>query len=231
MHTILVPPLLCSARVYGPLLDAVWQHGSVGIADTRRDVSIADIAARLLRDAPARFALVGTSMGGHVALEVVRQAPSRVSALALVSTSARADTPAQRDTRRQQSQLVEDGHFDDMVDATFPYVVAPHNAGNTAFAAEWRAMASAVGPDTFLRQQKAIMGRTDSRELLSSITCPAIVVHGAADQLIPVDIAREISDGVPNGDLVVLDQAGHFVFHEQPEQSVGAVVDLLTSIE
>lgn len=89
---IVVPPLLCSPLAYVPVLDTLWSRGQVTIADTRRDKTIAAMAERLLCENTKDFAVLGTSMGGYVALEVMRQAPERVTALALVSTSARADT-------------------------------------------------------------------------------------------------------------------------------------------
>ena len=115
VHTILVPGLLCSPRLYAPVLPALWRCGAVTVADTRRDRSIPAIAARLLAEAPERFALAGLSMGGYVALEVVRQAPERVAALALLSTSARPDTPEQTAVRREQLAMVAEGRFDEVV--------------------------------------------------------------------------------------------------------------------
>jgi pimeloyl-ACP methyl ester carboxylesterase len=225
--TILVPPLLCSARVYEPILDTVWSHGSLSIADTRSDATIAEMAARLLREAPDRFALLGTSMGGYVALEVVRQAPERVEALALVSTSARADTPETLNARRRQSQLVEEGHFDALVDAAFPGVVAARHESDLALRAVWRDLAAVVGSEAFLRQQRAVMGRADLRALLPSIACPTTVIHGAEDRLIPVEMARELAGEIPEAELIVIEHAGHFALFEQSESAVSAVTSFL----
>ena len=120
LHTVLVPGLACSARLYEELMPYVWAHGAATLADTRRDHSIGGIAERLLADAPPRFALAGISMGGYVTLEVMRQAPERVRGLALISTSARSDTPEQEASRRQQIDLTHAGKFDDLVEAAFP---------------------------------------------------------------------------------------------------------------
>ena len=149
VHTILVPPLLCSALVYEPIIDVAWARGSVAVADTRHDDTIAGMAARLLLDAPEEFTLLGTSMGGYVALEVIRQAPHRVQALALVSTSARADTPEQRASRDQQSRLVEAGQFDSLVDAAFHGLVAEQHENDTALLESWRVLARTVGAQVF----------------------------------------------------------------------------------
>ena len=227
MPTILVPPLLCSSLVYGPVIDAAWTHGSVTVADTRHDDTIAGMAARLLRDAPEEFALLGTSMGGYVALEVVRQAPRRVRALALVSTSARRDTPEQRASREHQSRLVEAGEFDRLVELAFPGVVAEQHETDPALLGVWRAMARTVGAQVFLRQQRAVMARADARELLSTIDCPTMVMHGADDRLIPVERGEEIARAIPGAELVVIEDAGHFVFLEQPEVIASAVAGFL----
>lgn len=231
MQTILVPPLLCSALVYRPILDVVWARGSVTIADTRHDDTVAGMAARLLRDAPEEFALLGTSMGGYVALEVVRQAPQRVRALALVSTSARSDTPDQVASRERQSRLVEAGEFDRLVDLAFPGVVAQQHETDPALLEVWREMAHAVGAEVFLRQQRAVMGRADLRELLPTIDCPTTVVHGADDRLIPVEMGAEIAGAIPGAELTVVEDAGHFVFFEQPEVMASVVADVLDQLD
>lgn len=230
MQTILVPPLLCSARVYASVLDIVWSHGAVTIADTLHDDSIAAMAARLLRDAPARFALLGTSMGGYVALEVVRQAPERVVGLALVSTSAQADSEEQLAARRQQSQMVEQGRFDELVDAAFRGLVAERHESDPGLLQAWRELAGPVGSDGFLRQQAATMGRADSRDLLAGIACPTFVIHGAEDRLIPVVAGEEIAAGVAGSRLRLIEEAGHFLFLEQPAQAAAAVEEFLSAV-
>src|SRR5882757_3771458 len=93
LPVVLVPGLLCSARLYSEQIAALWSFGPVTVADHRRDDTMAAIAHRILAAAPPRFALAGLSMGGYIALEIVRQAPERVEKLALLDTGSRADTP------------------------------------------------------------------------------------------------------------------------------------------
>lgn len=231
MQTILIPPLLCSPLVYRPIFDVAWAHGSVAVADTRHDDSVVGMAARLLRDAPEEFALLGTSMGGYVALEVIRQAPRRVRALVLVSTSARADTPEQLGSRERQSQLVEAGDFDRLVDMAFPGVVAEQHEKDPMLLGAWRATARAVGARVFLRQQRAVMGRADASELLSTIGCPTVVIHGTDDRLIPVEMGEEIARTIPGAELVTIEDAGHFVFAEQPDAMASVVAEFLDRID
>src|SRR5437762_2706872 len=86
LPVVLVPGLNCSPRLYAPQMPELWRFGPVTVADHTRDDTMAAIAKRILDAAPARFALAGLSMGGYIALEMVRQAPSRVEKLALLDT-------------------------------------------------------------------------------------------------------------------------------------------------
>ena len=95
LPTLLLPGLAATARMYAAQIPLLWQFGPVMLADHRRDDSMAAIARRVLEHAPPRFRLLGLSMGGYIAFEMLRQAPERIVRLALLDTSARADTAAQ----------------------------------------------------------------------------------------------------------------------------------------
>ena len=90
---VLVPGLNCSARLYAAQIPELWRFGPVTVANHTRDDTVAAIAQRILDDAPPRFALAGLSMGGYMALEIMRRAPNRVARLALLDTNARDDSP------------------------------------------------------------------------------------------------------------------------------------------
>src|SRR5262245_61597319 len=111
---VLVPGLICSARLFVQQIPALWPFGPVTVADHRRDETVAAIANRILAAAPPRFALAGLSMGGYIALEMVRQAPERVARLALLDTSARPDGPAGSERRRSLIALAESGRFSEV---------------------------------------------------------------------------------------------------------------------
>ena len=230
LHTVLVPGLACSARLYEKLMPCVWKYGAATVADTRRDHSIGAIAERLLADAPPRFALAGISMGGYVALEVMRQAPERVRGLALISTSARSDTLEQQESRRQQIDLTHAGKFNVLVEAAFPLLVDPNHRDDDHLAEFWSKMAHEIGPDVFCAQLEAVINRLDSRPLLPTIDCPTAVIHGAGDQLVPPDHARETAAGIPRATLTIIDGGGHMVAQEQPAAVCKAVDLLLTQI-
>lgn len=229
-HTVLVPGLLCSARLYEQVLPAVWAYGGVTIADNRRDTTMTAMAQRLLDAAPGRFVLGGLSMGGYVALEVMRLAPERVAGLALISTSARPDTPEQVASRREQASAVAAGRFDDLVQAVFPVLVDAVNTDRADLTDVWRAMASDVGPDAFVAQLEAVVGRPDSRPDLPAIQCPTAVVHGTGDRLIDPENAIELADAIPAARLTLVPDAGHMLAQEQPDALAAAVTELLEAV-
>src|SRR5476651_887697 len=102
MPILLVPGLAASPRIYAPVLPALWRFGPVTVANHIRDDSMGAIVARILAEAPPRFALAGHSMGGYIAFEIMRQAPEQVAKLALINTQARPDTPDATSRRRGQ---------------------------------------------------------------------------------------------------------------------------------
>jgi pimeloyl-ACP methyl ester carboxylesterase len=223
LPTILIPGLFCTARLYAAQIDPLWQFGPVTIADHTRDDSMAEIAKRLLANAPPRFALAGLSMGGYVALEVMRQAPERVAKLALLDTTARPDAPETTQNRKQQIELAQAGQLGKVVAAAMPMLVH-----HDEFVREIvRQMATDTGPETFGRQQTAIMNRADSRPLLASIRCPTLVLVGEQDRLIPPDRSKEMADAITGSTMVVVPECGHLSSLEQPQHVTDALVEWL----
>ena len=214
---LLVPGLLCTDRLYRPQIEALDDLAEVTVVDTTHADNVADIAARILIDAPPRFALGGLSMGGYIAFEILRQAPERVMALALLDTSARADTPEQIQRRKDFIALAQRGKFKGVTPQLLPILIHKDRLKDAALTEAIFDMAEAVGKDAFIRQQKAIMGRPDSRADLSGIRCPTAVIVGRDDLLTPPAIAEEMANGIHNADLTVIENCGHLSTLEQPE--------------
>ena len=187
---VLVPGLNCSARLYAEQIPALWRFGPVQVADHTRADSMDAIAADILAHAPPRFALAGLSMGGYIALTMLRQAPARVSKLALLDTSARPETPEQSERRKPQIALAQGGRFDEVPALQFPIFVHRDRQDDAALRTRVRTMADETGAEAFLRQQKAIMTRPDVRPLLAAITCPTLVLVGDGDELTPPALSR-----------------------------------------
>lgn len=216
LPAVLIPGLLASARLYASQLPVLWPYGPVTIATHTRDDSMAGIARRILADAPPRFALVGLSMGGYIAFEILRQAGARVVKLALLDTQARADTEEVRAARRAQMDVARAVGLTPVVDALIPRFVHPARVQEAPLRALLHEMAAEVGRDGFLNQQNANMGRPDSRGALAHIRCPTLVLVGDADALTPPELAREMADAIPGARLTVIPECGHLSPIERP---------------
>src|SRR6202043_3416439 len=163
LPVVLIAGLNCSARLYSEQIPALWQFGPVIIADHRRDDSMAAMARRILAAAPQRFALVGLSMGGYIAFEILRQAASRVAKLALLDTGARGEVPERTAQRKPLIDLARTGRFAEILDSQYPTLAHRRRHGDAALKAIVRAMNEETGADAYLRQQQAIIMRPDSR--------------------------------------------------------------------
>jgi pimeloyl-ACP methyl ester carboxylesterase len=224
---VLVPGLLTSPRLYAEQLPALWRLGPVTIVGNTRDDTIVAIAGRILATAPPRFALAGLSMGGYIAFEIARQAPDRVARLALLDTSARPDTPEQTQRRSTQITLARSGRFGEIADLQFPLLIHRSRHDDAAVRGLVRLMAEETGPEAFICQQRAIMGRPDSRPQLAAIGCPTLVLVGDGDELTPPELSAEIASGIPGARLVVVADSGHLTTLDQPHQVTQALVEWL----
>ena len=224
---VLVPGLLTSPWLYAEQLPALWRLGSVTIAGIASDDTMAAIAGRILAAVPGRFALAGLSMGGYIAFEILRQAPERVDRLALLDTSARPDTPEQTRRRNDLIALARSGRLDDVADLLFPLLVHQSRHGDAGARELVRRMADETGPEAFVRQQQAIIGRPDSRPGLGAIACPTLVLVGDGDELTPPALSAEIAAGIPGAGLVEVAGSGHLSTLDQPEQVTRALVEWL----
>jgi len=214
---ILVPGLLCSARLWAAQIDGLSDLADIAVADMTRDDTMAGMAQRVLDCTDGTFSLAGLSMGGYVAMEVMRRVPERVERLALLDTGARADTEEQTIRRRDLIGLADRGEFKAVSPKLLPLFVHPDRLADKAMVDAISKMADSVGKDAFLRQQQAIMHRPDSRPGLAAIACPTLVVCGREDVLTPPELSEEIAGLVPGADFVLIEGCGHLSTMERPD--------------
>ena len=224
---LLVPGLASSARIYAPVIPLLWRLGPVMVANHIRDDSMGAIARRILAEAPPRFALAGHSMGGYIAFEIMRQAPERVTKLALINTQARPDTPEATERRRGLMARARRGELRMVREETFPELVHPSRRDDTEILKLVHAQDEDVGVEGYLRQQTAIIARVDSRPTLATIECPTLVLTGDADNTIPNALSKEMADGIAGARLVILERCGHLPQPEQPEATAAALAEWL----
>lgn len=223
LNLLLLPGLVTDARL--------WSHQTAELSDLVNvqvvDISRSDSMTGLARDAlsqcpPGPFAIVGLSMGAYIAFEIIRQAAERVVGLAVLDSSARPDTAEASDKRRQQ---IADAAVDytAVVHSMLPKMVSADAIDDPAIGGRFTQMALAAGADVFARQQRAIIGRSDSRPLLPTIHCSALVLCGREDVITPVELHEEITSLLPHGQLEVIEQCGHLSALNQPAAVTAAL--------
>ncbi|MBB6093897.1 pimeloyl-ACP methyl ester carboxylesterase [Povalibacter uvarum] len=213
-----MPGLLCDEVLWRQQADALADIADPVIADLTLDDSIAAMAERTLASSPERFALAALSMGGYVAFEILRQAPQRVTRLALLDTSAAPDDDIRTKQRIAGIASLQAGKFSGVTNRLLPQLVhASHVTGPVGEVV--KSMAQRVGDAAFLRQQTAILRRRDSRPLLHEISVPALVAVGDSDRLTPVADAVEIHRAIAAAKLHIFRQCGHLPPLESPEET------------
>ena len=155
----------------------------------------------------ARFAVVGVSQGGFIALRMALLAPERISALAVMGTSAAEEDPNIAATYRQLAvNWVDEGPIDPIVD-----MVAAICLGSLP-ADDWKAKWRARPLDTVEQLIGVLVERDSVLARVGDIDCPALVLHGSADLAYPLERARELADALPKAaPLVVVDGGAHFL--------------------
>ncbi len=225
-----LPGLLCDERL--------WEHQAAALAPDHPlttfplvpEASMAALADAALARAPAqRFALMGLSMGGYLALEIMRRAPERVAALALLDTSARPDTPEATAARHEAIAASADD-FDGVVSALMPRLLHPARLADASLVDTVRAMARGIGRDAYVHQQEAIIGRADSRPALAQIRCPTLVLCGREDALTPLALHEEMHAGIAGSTLVVIERCGHMSTLEGPDEVNDALLRWLAGV-
>ena len=228
---ILLPGLACDAALWAPLLPALASAHHVHVSDVHtHHATLPQMAQALLGRHPGRHVFVGASMGGMVALEVALQAPQAVVGLAVLGSSARADTPELIALREQAITLFEAGRMDEVLRANVALAFHPHGAAQPALVASYLAMVRRAGAAMLIAQNRAVMARADLRPHLASITAPVLLMCGEADMLTPPEHSREMAALLPSARLELVPGAGHMLTMEQPQRVADALLEWLAQL-
>lgn len=214
---LLLPGTLCDARIFAPFASVFADSPTMDILISRAESTTA-LARHILARAPSRFALVGFSLGGIVALEIAAIAPERVMGLALIATTARADPVKNAAIRRHGvADARARGLAAHFIDNIWPESTAPANRDDKDLKALAIEMAEATGVATYAQQVEIAISRADSRLRLRNLKMPTLVVCGAVDSICPPSRHTEIAEAIPGAELAIILGAGHYVLLEAPD--------------
>ncbi|MGC3939340.1 alpha/beta fold hydrolase [Roseobacter sp. EG26] len=222
---VLLPGMMCDARLFGPQIAELSSDVAVMTAPITQGERIEEIASGLLDQLPARFALAGLSMGGIVAMEILRRAPDRVSRIALLDTNPLAETPQIAAAREPQIVAARTGRMlDVMREEMKPNYLAP-GPHQTAVLDLVMDMAETLGPEVFVRQSRALQRRRDQQSTLRKCKIPTLILCGAHDALCPVKRHEFMAELIPYATLRILADSGHLPTLEQPQETTKAIRD------
>ncbi|MEI6302816.1 MAG: alpha/beta hydrolase [Betaproteobacteria bacterium] len=223
---LLLPGLLCDATVWTPVLSnpaaTLDDIADCRILDYGEADSIDAMARGVLRQAPVKFALAGHSMGGRVALEVMRLAPARVTRLALLDTGyqARPDgAPGERERSERMALLAlarKEG-MRAMGSRWAQGMVQMERLADTALMNAILDMIERKSADTFAAQINALLHRPDATALLPQINCPTLILCGREDSWSPLARHQQMAALLPRATLEVIADCGHMSTMERPQ--------------
>lgn len=220
---VLVPGMMCDARLYGPQIAAFSGARTLHLATIAGHDSVAELAHAILLAAPLQFALAGLSMGGIVAMEMHAQAPERIERLALLDTNPKAEAEAVAERRWPQITRVQQGELR----AVFRDEMKPHYLADGPRRQDildlCMEMALGLGPDVFVRQSRALMTRPDRQSTLAAVRVPTLVLCGEDDVLCPRHRHDLMHRLIPGSRLEVIAGAGHLPTLEQREATNAAL--------
>jgi pimeloyl-ACP methyl ester carboxylesterase len=223
---VFIPGALCREGIFADQVAGISPPFKTIFIDNMQSKTIVEMAEILLARAPSRFALVGISMGGYVALEVLRIAPDRVWGAVLISTSPIAEMPSQSEERKRWLMRIDSGQcedlFDEIVDACVSKKSISHDARGY-----FLKMVKSHSRDTFKRQMTACAMRPDFQESLKDIQCPILLIGGSEDSSFFRNGINKISENVHGSELLVLPNCGHLPTIESPKSTTRAVKKFL----
>ena len=230
---ILVPGLLCDATIWTPQVAALSGIANIRIADLPQSDSLGAMAEAIIATAPQRFAIAGHSMGGRIALEVLRRVPERIERLALMDTGYEplpGGEAGEREAAGRQRMVAKARELGmrAMGFAWLQGMLHPGRLSDTALVASILDMIERRTADYYAAQTRAMLARPDARALLAGISCPTLVLCGHEDVWSPVERHRRLAALIPGSSLSIIEDCGHMSTLEQPQAVAAALRSWLT---
>ena len=217
--------LSAAATVLTPDLRGFGSGPPLGAATPDLALLADDVVDAMDAAGMARAVVGGVSMGGYVALALLRRHPGRIKGLVLVDTRSGPDNAAAVERRQGVAARADGGDVASGSAAIAPLVAADTSDDTRAALA---AIAAGVPAATIAWAQRAMAARPDSTAVLAAASVPALIVVGEQDAVTPPAAAREMAATARDAELVELPGAGHLTPAENPEGFAVVVLDWLS---
>ena len=220
---LLLPGMMCDARLFAPQIAAFSGQRAVQVDPIGGFDNVGELAEEVLAHAPPRFALAGLSMGGIVAMEILRRAPARVDRIALLDTNPKAETSQIADARAPQIAKVQAGDLAGVMRNEMKPNYLTDSPNHATILDLCMDMATSLGPKVFVNQSCALQTRPDQQGTLRTVAIPTLILCGRDDVLCPVHRHELMHDLMPHSTLQIIENAGHLPTLEQPELTTAAL--------
>ena len=220
---VMIPPMLSDARIFAPQIEVLSRAHAVMVAPPSCGERFEEIASQILTWSPSKFALCGMGMGGMVAMELIRRAPERITRIALMSTSAQADTPDAAAAREPHIIAAQSGRWDDVLRHEINSTWMAPSTDKVALVRQLMQMGYDVGPEAYVKQARAMQRRKDQQNTLSQIQQPTAIICGRHDGQYRLKRHEFLAEMVPYAKLEVIEDAGYIPTLEAPGATTAAL--------
>jgi pimeloyl-ACP methyl ester carboxylesterase len=225
---VMIPAFGCNAELYQPQMAALSPFVRIQIiipTDNRFELMVEDV----LKHAPENFAILGTSMGGRLALEVALAAPERVVALCIIGAGAGA--VSDRKAGLQRTARIRAGEKQRVIAEMAEKIAYQPGARGPEVQQAFIRMAQGMADENLAQQSDALAHRADLWEYLDEIECPTLCLWGEHDQFSPASDGQRIAEAVQYGSYIELQDCGHFPTLEYPDIATAAIAGWLDDID
>ncbi len=224
---VLLSGLLCDETIWFDVANNLKDSVSTYLISFKGYDSIENMAKKVLDNSPETFCLVGHSMGGRVALEIMKQAPKRVKKLALFNTGVHGVSQKEIEGRETLINIAKNEGINALMKQWLPPMMSEMGLNNKPLMSKLEKMVLSYSKEEYLKQIKALINRPDALSILSSIKIPTLLLSGTEDKWSPISQHEEMQKHISNSQLIVIEKAGHMAPAEFPKEVSKAIKNWL----
>ena len=213
---VFIPGMMCDSRLFQPQINEFSKQYMVCVTPACSSNSIESISFEILRYLPTKFVLIGLSMGGILAMEIIRKVPERVMKIVLMDTNYKSETSEIKSRRLPQIQLVNEGLLEEVMCQQIKNNYLRKDKQNQEIFDLCLSMANGLGKEIFINQSTALANRKDYKSTLKNIKIPSLIICGEYDRLCPIKVHMEMESLIENSTLEIIPDAAHLPTLEQP---------------